>query len=318
MEVGSIVESMVDLRQGDVVRVSWIPAITEGAAASVPTPDGVVIVSQTCDIVQSSKTHCLVAPIVSCTDEELSQARKGQAPLRLYLPPVVGVDAQVADLQQMTSIPKLVIVGTELAARRTTDEQGEHARNIADRLGRLFTRFPFPDEVYPAFNKLRKRVQKTAGGQGWFGQVLDYVEDLRVAADQWPADGRRLTLHIVVSERFLIPVEEADPGWDWSRATVHDKRNGESLDTLGLDRLSELLVKNIRELDNAAAPADSTTLLRLWEAWTVATEAAYLGPSTPAVDTFQAELTSDVEFTYADWKRSESLDLEVLSDSRAP
>lgn len=317
MEPGNIIGSTEDLRQGDVVRLSWIPSVIDGEPAATLTPDGVVIVSQTCDVVQNSKTHCLVAPIVPSTDEELSQARKGQSPLRLYLPSAAGVDAEIADLQQTASVPKGLFVGAEFIARRTIDEQDDQARNIADRLGRLFTRFPFPDEVYPAFNKLRKRVQKTAGGQGWFGQVLEYVDDLRVSADQWATDGRNLTLHIVVSAQFLIPEEEADLGWDWSRSIVHDRRPGEMFSTLSLDRISELLVKNLQQRDHGEYPTDPTTILRLWQSWSEATAKTYLGPSAPAVSSFVAVLASDVEFTWADWKLTESLDLEVLSDSKA-
>ncbi|MGY2898433.1 hypothetical protein ACVKXF_001056 [Curtobacterium sp. PvP017] len=316
MLIGDGVTTTQDLRQGDVVSLAWIPSVVDGSPASHPCPEGVVIVSQTCDVVQDSKTVCLVAPIVPAENAVVSRARKGQAPLKLYMPEHDGTPVQIADLDYIAAVPKSSLIGTTLTARRGADEQSKPARDIAHRLGRVFTRFPFPDEVYPAFAKLRSRAQKTAGGAGWFGQVLDYVDDLRVTADQWPAPERNLILRVVVEERYLIPVEDADPTWAWETALVVGRKDGELLPRLSLDRTSELLVRNLQSLDADPTTTDTTTILRLWEQWVTNFQASDLTPVSPHVATFTAELVSDVELTYADWKTSESLDLEVLSDSR--
>ncbi|WNY33076.1 hypothetical protein Q9Q99_12645 [Curtobacterium flaccumfaciens] len=73
---------------------------------------------------------------------------------------------------------------------------------------------------------------------------------------------------------------------------------------------------NLQQLEADPTAADTTTVLRLWERWLGELERSDLSPVDPHVASFEAELVSDVEFTYAQWKRSESLDLEVLSDSR--
>src|SRR5450830_600903 len=45
-----------------------------------------------------------------------------------------------------------------------------------------------------------------SGSESPFGKVIDLVEDLRVAADQWPAPGRRLTRLVRLRyERQAIP-----------------------------------------------------------------------------------------------------------------
>lgn len=316
MPSGATVATTQELRQGDVVSLAWIPSVVDGAPGASPCPEGVVIVSQTCDVVQDSKTVCLVAPIVPADDALVSRARKGQAPLKLYLPNHADTPAQIADLDRIAAVPKSSLIGATLTARRGADEQSKPARDIAQRIGRVFTRFPFPDEVYPAFARLRSRAQKTAGGAGWFGQVLDYVDDLRVSADQWPAAGRNLILRVIVEDRYLIPAEDADPTWDWQTATVKGKKSGELLTQLSLERASELLVRNLQTLDEDLSSADTTTILRLWERWLAELEAADLALADRHVASFGAELVSDAEFTYGQWKASESLDLEVLSDSR--
>lgn len=317
MDVGAEVESTRELRQGDVVSLQWISGVSGDEPGRLETPLGVVIVSQTCDVVQDSKTNCLVAPITTSTPQTLSAARKGQAPLTLYLPSAPTVGEQLADLEQMASIPKSMLAGTILTARRSPSEQSREARDIADRLGRVFTRYPFPDEVYPSYKKLRQKAQKAVGGAGWFGKVLDRIDELRVSADQWERQGRNLTLHVVVSEDYLLPQDEADEDWNWQGSMTIGKRNGEQLATLGLDRVSELLETNLMALDADSEGVDRTSILRLWEAWVLGLETTVLEPVDDEVSQFSAELASDVEFSYADWKRSESLDLEVLSNSRS-
>ncbi|TFC87167.1 hypothetical protein E3T24_05505 [Cryobacterium sp. TmT2-59] len=317
MLAGEAIVSVDQLRQGDVVALEWLPVLADGTPDRRATPHGVVILSQTCDVVQDSKQLCLVAPIVPADAAMLSAARKGQLPLRLYLPPAGSIPAQLADVEQMASVPKSMLRDRLLISRRTTMEQSEVARNLADRIGRVFTRFPFPDEVYPTFQKLRKKAQSAVGGAGAFGSVLDHVEELRVGADQWTQYGRRLTLHVIIPSRHLINAEDADPGWDWAAANVHGRRRNERRESLTLDRISELLAANLAAWGTNPESVDMTTVLRLWEDWCAQLQSSVLSPVGNAVSTFKANLVSDTDFSYAAWRASESLDLEVLSDSRS-
>lgn len=152
---------------------------------SEETPFGVAILSQTCDLVQASKERCLVAPVLEPTDKIVSDAKKGRKPLHLYLESADLGSQHVADMERATSVPKSRLVGRRLLVRSVEQASSSEARKLGWRIGRAFSRFPFPDEVYPVFNRLRKKAQDRAGSQGAFGQVLDLVADMRVSSDQW-------------------------------------------------------------------------------------------------------------------------------------
>ena len=148
-------------------------------------------------------------------------------------------------MERAVSIPKATLVGLPIIARYVDNASGRTARSVAWRVGRAFSRFPFPDEVYPAFSKLRGQAQDKAGSAGNFGRVLDLVEDLRVSADQWSGSGRNLTLYIVVAEERLIPPDDMDPGWHWSPTRVASLRVDEGETGLSLDRVSELILSDL-------------------------------------------------------------------------
>ncbi|WP_353706963.1 hypothetical protein ABRQ22_12540 [Cellulosimicrobium sp. ES-005] len=306
-----VADDCSNLRQGDVVDLAELrlPA-ADGGFESVPTPAGVAILSQTCDVVQPSKTRCLVAPVVvDPTDAALSGARKGQKPLHLYLESH-GTEAAkcIADMERAVSILKADLGRSRLVARYVTETSGPEARAVAWRVGRAFSRFPFPDEVYPAFSKLRRQAQDKAGSSGNFGRVLDLVEDLRVSADQWASPGRNLTLYIVVVEERLIPPDDMDPSWRWDPSRVAGLRAGDAASSLSLDRACELILANLDR--------DPTSLAHLWSIFGATVESKLLAPSLDAeVASFRVEVLSDAEMTYQQYQRTESLDLEVLSDS---
>ncbi|NLH70957.1 MAG: hypothetical protein GX454_12405 [Brooklawnia sp.] len=301
-----------NLRQGDVVGLRRLPVPGTGDASEImATPDGIAILSQTCDVVQPSKVRCLVAPVmVDATDGALSSARKGQKPLHLYLESTIAEPARcLADMERAVSIPKAALVGLPITARYVEQQSGRAARALAWRVGRAFSRFPFPDEVYPAFSKLRRQAQDKAGStQSNFGRVLDYVEDLRVAADQWPKAARNLTLYIVVPEELLIVPDDVDPGWLWSPERVVGLRTNEQEIELSIDRVSELILANLE--------ADKSSLAHLWRLFGEIVQAKLLSPMLDhEVATFEVVVLSDAEMTFRQYQQTESLDLEVLSDS---
>lgn len=303
-----------NLRQGDVVGLQHLSLSgTDGTSEIVDTLGGVVILSQTCDVVQPSKTRCLVAPvIVNPSAGELSSARKGQKPLHLYLESSSAEPSRcLADMEKAVSIPNSSLLGLPITARYVDLASGPAARTVAWRVGRAFSRFPFPDEVYPAFSSLRKQAQDKAGSAGNFGRVLDHVEDLRVNADQWSRPGRKLTLYIVVAEELLIAHDDVDPNWSWSSTRVKGLRSAEPQTGFSLDRVSELILKNVG--------ADMSSLANLWRLFGEIVKTRLLSPMlSDEVATFEVVVLSDSEMTFRQYQRTESLDLEVLSDSSDP
>lgn len=309
--VERVTDDCSNLRQGDIVglRVLSLPGPGDQRDV-VDAPKGVAVLSQTCDVVQASKTRCLVAPVIpNPSDAAFATARKGQKPLHLYLQSGAAEPRQcIADIEKAVSIPKASLVGLPIVARYVDQASGRAARTVAWRVGRAFSRFPFPDEVYPAFSKLRSQAQAKAGSAGNFGRALDLVEDLRVSSDQWSSPGRKLALYVVVAEEWLISPDDLDPNWQWSPARVVGLRDNEAESDLSLDRVSELILTNLH--------TDKTSLAHLWRLLGETIELKLLAPMlSDEVVSFEVTVLSDSEMTFRHFQQTESLDLEVLSDS---
>lgn len=299
-----------NLRQGDVVDLPRLPIVVgEVQADPRETPRGVAVLSQTCDVVQPSKSRCLVAPVMDADQNQVADARKGRKPLWLCLESRdEEVPARIVDIELATSVPKDVLVGRKVLARYAEYPSDAQAGNIAARVGRAYGRFPFPDEVYPVFGELRSRAQSRSGTQSPFGQTVDLVEDLRVGADQWPSPGRRLTLYVVVPETLLAPVEDLDPTWTWDASRVEGLRGREKLGSIRLNRVCELILANLA--------GDRTTLAHLWQQFGERVRVELLEPRLDLeVVEFSVEVLADSEMSVRQYRRTESLDLEVLSDS---
>lgn len=316
-EAGSddvVAPGCTNVRQGDVLDLAAIPLAlpTDGLSEPLSTPFGVVVLSQTCDIVQASKSRCLVAPILAANQDTLSSARKGRKPLHLFLGDGLSPEPpRVADLECATSVPKQLLEGRRLLARYTDDPSGPAVIPIAYRIGRAFNRFPFPDDVYPVFAKLRARAQKRAGSASPFGLVIDLLCDLRVSADQWTQPHRRLKVWIVVPQDLIAPIDDLDPAWRWDQSRVEGIRHKEEFAGLDLNRVCELIIAN-RE-------RDLTTLARLWTAFGLRTREDLLSPLTgDAVASIEVEVLSEIEMTYQQFHATESLDLEALSLTALP
>lgn len=322
MQIGQKIESVADLRQGDVVGLTWIPEIVDGAPVSRATPCGVVVVSQTCDVVQvsASKANLIVAPIIEAPDSNLvANARRGRSPLRIFLKGCgpAGTDL-VADLQHSVSVPKTFLLGSELLGRTASYDHDQEARNLSVVIGRAFSRFAFPDEVQASLSKFLRKTRDKAGTSGPLGRVLDWIDPLRVSADQWNNPGRHLRIYVIVPAHILIEPEDADPLWSWEAAHT---RLGMSRDLrqLDLNQVSEKLADMCESAMSGSSGVDMTTILRLWELWAEKLQTELLEPAIDEeVSSFTVELVSDQEFTYAQWKRTESLDLEDLSNSTLP
>jgi hypothetical protein len=299
-----VAEDCVNLRQGDVVNGVATPAGMEEA------PLGVAILSQTCDVVQRSKSRCLVAPVIPSDANLLRDARKGRKPLHLYLDSGSkdGPAPCIVDMERAVSVSKSELSGARLSARYVVEESSSRAGDLAARIGRAFNRFPFPNEVYPFFGELRSRVQSKAGTPGPFGQVVDLVSDLRISSDQWPKAGRRMKLYVILTEELLIPRDDYDPGWVWGNERVLGLTTKDRQESLTLNRVCELILAN--------ESGDSTTRAVLWGIFGERLVSELLRPKL-SVEVVQCDVdvVSDSEFTYRQYLRTESLDLEVLSDS---
>lgn len=312
MEIGDLISEDSALRQGDVIRLPHPQTHTARYA-----PNLAMIVSQTCDVVQTgpSKLNITLAPVLKDpTNQEISDSRTGRSPLLIQVPTKRTEGPDVADLQGVWSTPKKKICGGSLVGRISVGDSDSSARSLATRIGRAYSRFAFPDEVVPVFRNLRDKAMKTVGKPSPLGQVLNQVSDLRVGADQWENPRRNLTLYIIVPSNLLIDASTADPAWTPSPLTIDRLKPSQSLKDLSVTRLSELILRALPGQNSQDTEFNPTTLLRLWEAWAEVLFAQlvepYCGEEVAAVE---LELLNEEEFTYAQLRQTESLDLEALS-----
>lgn len=301
-----------DLRQGDVIALDGVPHMEEEGPALFPTPAGVVIVSQTCDVVQSSKKHITVAPILEApTPEQVSGAKKGRSPLLLHLPKAGGYSERIADISKVSHVPKKDAEPLKLLSRHTSDEFGSSARRMSERIGNVYTRFALPDEVSPVLRKFRDRVRSKALGDGNLGRVLGCLLDFRLSSTHWEGPGRTLTLHAIVPSELLPPLEDLDPSW--AEQPITGLSRDQDLGLQSLDVVSRLLADSC-DRKKSGQLRNLGELVRLWVAWCAVLQKELLDSQRDEeVVGFEVIPQGDNEMSVRQWNSTVSLDLESLS-----
>lgn len=298
--------------QGDIVelgRIGYWSGDPEGGVEYLDTPHGVVLISQTCDLVQvGTKSRVLVAPLVACTKAELSEIRKGQRPLRVLVGSTLD---RVADLERMTTIPRNTLSGARVLDRTLKEQSGKAAGELAARIGRAFSRFAFPNGVHETFRKLQRKITEGYTRQSQFAAVLKRVEEFRVECDDWNRPGRELMISVIVPADYLPPADTKPDNWTWSAQTVTGARNSVRPEQLDLESISALI------LQNATAENDSA-LVELWNLWGERLRAGWLEQTDDEVVSITLEVVSAAEFTYERYVGSVPLDFSTLSLTDTP
>lgn len=234
-ELRRIDAAMQCWRQGDVaLQVDWFvhlanpgmpltPAAETWAAAN---PDlassdveivesavaGVAVISQTCDLVRSAleRPFVEVAPLVPMEPAKIEEVRKLRRPRYAYLPGVAD-RGLVADLDRVMTVEKAVVMTWEHSDGCTSEVA---RRALAEALARKHLRPAFPDDFVAFMEPLRTRLVKRSGKQSDEGQVVDALNEIRVAADpDWDAERVEVRL-------WFVRPEDAELGGlstDWSR-----------------------------------------------------------------------------------------------------
>jgi hypothetical protein len=269
----------------------------------------VVLLSQTCDLVQANKESVQVAPIVRLPQTVVSNAAKGAMPGYVYVP-FVASDA-FADLDRMATVSKSHIA-------QLTPEPGAPERQFGMRVGRRFSRFPFPDEVTWWLEPLKKAaIGKSGNSNSALGRVLDdWVESLRLECDPSWHEGPpfQVTLLVLVRPNAL-PVLDED-----NVPEPSTELHGRLYNSAGDVRQTPATIADWL-LSGSYAKSRSDTWW-LWDAFGQSL-AAVCKPKASApkeifsavVDgRFDSEVATVREVTYERILRSEEIDLEHLSD----
>lgn len=190
-------------RQGDcVVGEQWfvhrlapaIPLTEEAADVAKEGGDlaeaevrGLVVLTQTCDIVRScaERPYIEVAPLVKVDAGELRTIERGRRPRYAFVPGLKDNNL-VGDLDRVMTVEKAVVANWERIAGCATDQEMRH---FAQALARKRSRFAFPDDFTSLASKLQSRLQGKHDKQSDEGEALRALREIRVrAAPSWDAD----------------------------------------------------------------------------------------------------------------------------------
>jgi len=206
-----------DWQQGDI-------ALDIGGFVHMDTPDqgsetrfdpildedvrGVVIVSQTCDIVnnRSGKDFVAVCPLVVIEEESIPRVATGRTPIYAPIENAPGPQ-HVADLSRMMTVSKDLLITWR---RRDGFLSDEARRKFAYALERKHGRFAFPDKFVDAIRAVLSRIRDKHKKDSEVGEIYRSLREIRArAAPSWNADLIELSLIIV-----LMDIEQQEIGRD--------------------------------------------------------------------------------------------------------
>lgn len=309
---GVIEPGCKNLFQGDVVLVPTKSELLIEGDISQPTSQAFAVLSQRCDLVQPSKENCAIAPLVDGVNAAvLSLARKGKTPLRLYLRSGDGSE-RIADLERIVTIPKKTLEGETILARVSSVPSSYEARQLAARIGAVFERFPFPDSLFDVLKAIRSDFQTKADKNSSIGLALGMVITVRVYADQWSEPNRRVHLLLIVDHNFIPAEDDFIP----STCSTHSPT---VLETWDRTRTCKELVR-INQALKAGEDDHADCRSSLWDRFgKTVREQANLNVEengVPAVASLEVEVLSEDDLSYSRYRRTQSLELEMLSDAR--
>jgi len=158
-------------------------AITENGDLVEYSVRGLVVVTQTCDIVRTSsypdnRPFVEVVPLVEVDQENLVQIQKGQRPQYAFIP---GAKHQnlVADLDRVMTLEKAVVASWE---RQTGCETDQQIRDLGLALARKRQRFAFPDDFISLVRKLTNRLKDKHDKNSEEGKALRALQEIRIRA----------------------------------------------------------------------------------------------------------------------------------------
>lgn len=199
-EAKRVDEALGDWRQGDLaLDEPWFvhvgdPSVPLSAAAA-QAPDagiqaltsevlGLVVVTQTCDVVRScvARPYVEVAPLVLVSEDQLHAVKRGRRPAYATLPAIES-SCLVADLDRVMTVEKSIVATWTRTPGFSRDSDG---RSFALALARKRVRFAFPDDFTGLVKKLNGRLTDKHDKATAEGRALRALREIRVqAAPSW-------------------------------------------------------------------------------------------------------------------------------------
>ncbi len=207
-------EALKDWRQGDCVlgdfgfvyRFDPEAPITIDANTNLDEGDdidlveavveGLMVVSQTCDIVRNCKERPFleVCPLVEVEPSNLKEIERCRRPQYAYVPGVSNHNL-VADLDRIMTIEKGMILKWKRIVGCCTDIE---FRNLSQALARKRLRVAFPDDFVKLAGKLQVRIKEKHDKNSDEGRDLRSLREIRVqAAPSWDAESVEIMLYFI-------------------------------------------------------------------------------------------------------------------------
>ena len=158
-------------------------AASEGADLAEEQVPGLVVLTQTCDIVRSCRDRPFieVCPLAKVPEDNLREIQRGRRPAYGLLP-LLADQCLVADLDRTMTVEKAVVATWERTPGWSTDAE---ARAFAAALARKRARFAFPDAFTALVKKLQGRLTEKHDKASPEGDALRRLREIRVHA--WPS-----------------------------------------------------------------------------------------------------------------------------------
>ena len=180
-------------------------AAANGADLAEAPVAGLVVTSQTCDIVRADRESPFVeiSPLVSVLDQEYDEITRRMRP-RYAVIPALAKDRLVADLGRTMTVEKAVVVRWDRVAGWTEDSE---ARDFAEALARKRSRPAFPDDFVRLVGGLQARIKEKHNRNSPEGAALQSLREIRVqGSPSWR--GAQVQLHFW----FIGQESKVEPG----------------------------------------------------------------------------------------------------------
>lgn len=212
-----------DWRQGDfcldaTLEIPILNHDDEGAFFGPAVGRGMVIVSQSCDIVRdpAERPYVQVSPLLEATSEELAAVAGKRRPQYATFG-VLAEQGLVVDLDVVASVHKQVVAGWERAGGCATEAE---RAELAESLARHKQRFGFPDGFDRTLKDFRRWIERRANQNNESGSFIRAIDEIRVRCDDWEADP--LSLEFICILKGDPPTQDRD-AWDGPRADLESK-----------------------------------------------------------------------------------------------
>lgn len=289
-----------------------LPIVSGSGVGEIECPLGVALISQTCDIVQTNRPNVIVARVARLDPSEAKSAIRGERPRYAHLPAASTPDL-FADLEFCATLAKSELSRDSLWESGVDDGDPKMVRQFAARIGRRFSRFPFPDDIQPSFRPLQEKVRSGHHKEeSPLGRALQLAKDIRIEADSWEKRPINLTIHVILpgdaipSPEAIDYAEEPQELGQWLHPRSGERRTASEI----AERL----------LGSSTKPASTPTAVEryyLWQAFAdaLARLCRTRNSAKPceSVAAVVGQIWTEDEFSLRRYRSSESLDLEDLS-----